>query len=274
MTSVAYDAGPQRPGWVNTGIALVLGWIAAAAAVLVLAIAGTLLGVVDPSVSVWRSGVLDMPFQHDGTWSVFADLSALALVLLVATVATAWIVRDRLGPLSERRLAAVLLLTGWMPLAAHPQLGGVLGFILAIWLVRRYVLGSDDRLHRRIVFLASVGFALIVASYGLLHPLSVTYAGEGERSVLLTLTNRGHSGVVVERLAPGPIGGRPTRGLSWEQRALPGTRLAGGDSTLVTIRFSKGSCVNALPDMRVGYRVFGHVLTAPARVKIPGVGCQ
>jgi hypothetical protein len=126
VTFIAYPAKPPLPGWIWTAGALLVGWIVAAAATLLLYMGTDGLGAIAHGYSYpgatpyWSSGVNqvslnDGPYPDSGLWTLFANVTVVALVLVLTTVATALWMRRSYEYFSEGRLALVLLMTGWLP---------------------------------------------------------------------------------------------------------------------------------------------------------------
>lgn len=182
VTSIAYPAKPPLPGWWWTARALVVGWIVAGAATLALYLAAAGLGAIahgyaypgatpgDWSVAVNRVSLNDWPYPDSGLWTLFANVAVVALVLVLTTVATAWWMRRSYEKFSEGRLALVLLLTGWLPIYSGGPVGGLLGFLVAVWVVRVWVTRDQDRLPTRTTIITVAVLAAVAAVYGLLHP--------------------------------------------------------------------------------------------------------
>jgi hypothetical protein len=130
----------------QTAWALLSGWIVAGLALWVLYFVGSIVGVIGRAYaypgarprgqSVFGArAVNDWPFPDSGLWTLLANVAVVALVLVLATVATAWSMRGACDHFSEGRLALVLLLTGWLPLYGGP-IGGLLESLVAVWVVR------------------------------------------------------------------------------------------------------------------------------------------
>jgi uncharacterized membrane protein len=181
VTAIAYAAKPPLPGWMQTAGALLVGWIFAGVATLALYVAAAGLGAIangyaypgatpnDWTYGVKRVSLSDWPYPDSGLWTLFANVAVVALVLLLTTVATALWLRRSYEHFSEGRLALVLLLTGWLPLAGGPA-GGLFGFLFAVLLVRAWVTRAQDRLPVRTTIITVAVLALVAATYGLLHP--------------------------------------------------------------------------------------------------------
>jgi len=180
VTSIAYPAKPPLPGWIRTAAALLVGWFIAGVGVLLLYLAADSVGAIGrsyayPNASPGGASFLgvrspsDWPFPDSGLWTVFANVAVIALVLVLATLVTAWWLRSTYDHFSEGRLALVLLLTGWLPLYAGP-VGGLFGFLFAVWLVRVWVTGAKDRLPAGPTIITVAVLAAVAGTYGLLHP--------------------------------------------------------------------------------------------------------
>jgi hypothetical protein len=182
VTSIAYPAKPPLPGWWWTARALLVGWIVAGAATAAFYLAAAGLGAIahgyaypgatpgDWSVGVNRVSLNDWPYPDSGLWTLFANVAVVGLVLVLTTVATAWWMRSSYEHFSEGRLALVLLLIGWLPIYTGGPVGGLLGFLVAVWLVRVWVTRDQDRLPTRIMIITVAVLAAVAAVYGLLHP--------------------------------------------------------------------------------------------------------
>jgi hypothetical protein len=167
MTSIAYPAKPPLPGVDADGGALLGGWIVAGAATLFLYLAADGLGAIahrnaypgaapnDRSFGVNRVSLNDWAYPASGPWTLFANVAVVALVLVLTTLATAWWMRRSYEHISEGRLGLVLLLTGWLPVYAGGPIGGLLGFLVAVWLVRVWVTRAQDRLPTRTTIIST-----------------------------------------------------------------------------------------------------------------------
>lgn len=264
MTSVAYPALPSRPGWVRTAWLLVVGWVAAAVVAGALYIAGVLAGVIGSNARFADRGVLnEWPYPDNGWWSFAANLAVVLLVLLIATITTAVILRRAFARFSEARLALVLLFTGWLPFVTARPVGGIFGLLLAVVLVRVWVGRTDDHLPGRAAFTCCAALAAVVVSYGLLHPLwtsdafaSATPSGS---KLKIVVHNGARVPVTVERLDGGPLFAPPT------SRRL--VRIAAGADGLFELNWAPRACANVLLNLRVRYRIFGITLSGPLRAR-------
>ena len=264
MTSVAYGASPPLPGWARTVWVLVTGWIAGAVVVGALYVAAVLAGAIGSNGSFAKPGVLNQwPYPDNGWWSLGANLSAILLVVLIATVATAWAMRGTFARFSETHLLLVLLFTGWLPFVAAGPPGGTFGFLLAVVLVRVWVARTDDHLPRRAALACSAVLVTVVASYGLLHPLWSTDAfasGTPSRSkLLIAVHNSARVPVTVERLDGGPL---------FVSAASPrGVRISAGADSLFALKWAPHACANVLTELRIRYRILGITFSEPLRAR-------
>jgi len=266
VTSVAYSGQTDPPGWIAATLALVMGWLSAALALLVLYVAASFVGAISQPYAWSRGAINEWSYAENGTWSILANTAVILIGLVLATVATSWWLRRAHAPVSDGRLATVLFFVGGIPLVtARPWLG-VFGFLVALVLVRGWV-GRDDRrlAPRRAAVLVAV-LAIVVASYGLLHPLwttgAVPAASVGRYcSILVNVHNAAHAGVTVDRIDATSITESPAR---------PGRlRLAPGANGKDVVRYLGGSGTGEF-DLHADYHVFGLALgeTLPFRVRL------
>jgi hypothetical protein len=275
VTSIAYRAEPPLPGWLATSAALVVGWILGGAATLALYLLARLSGAIGQPNHVDALALNEWPYSGNGTWSLMANLSVVLLVLLLTTIATAWWLRRSREQLSEGRLAAVLLLTGWLPLSGAGPAGGLGGFLIAVVLIRYWVARHQDHLPGREAVVFALLLAGVIASYGLLHPLwpsdggPIITATQSGRSAMVYVHNAARTGVTLDRWSlESFIGG--------SGRFRPPLHVAGGaDATLTrALPIPKGGCGTAVLGLHVRYRIFGITLdeTVPTRVSL-GQNC-
>lgn len=114
---------------------------------------------------------------------------------------------------SDGRLAAVLFFTGGIPLETAGPRGGLIGFLVALALVRHVVARREVRLPPVSAAALVAVLGAVVLSYGLLHPLWTTgvvptaSAGK-QRTVLVDFHSAARVGVTVDGIhAPLPFGG-------------------------------------------------------------------
>jgi hypothetical protein len=284
VTSVTYTAKPPVPGWIRTSAALLVGWIVGGLAILSLYLAAEAVGAIGrsyaypgaspdgPSFLGVRSPS-DWPFPDSGLWTVFANVAVIALVLVLATLATAWWLRSAYDHFSEGRLALVLLLTGWLPLYAGP-VGGLLGFLFTVWLVRVWVTGAKDRLPARPTIITVAVLAAVAGIYGLFHPFwTANVASFRPRTATIVIHNAAHVPVRVDgyTVTPIPSASRPAGGFTT-------TFLGGGRRTF---RFAPRSdrflnqplpqgCGTVRLSVHLRYHIFGVPMTetVPAFAKL------
>lgn len=263
MTSVAYSGQPQLPGWIDSTLALVVGWLASAAAILVLYVAATFVGAISQPYA-WHAGDLnEWPYPDNGLWSLLANVAVILIALVLTTVATSWWLRRKHTHVSDGRLALVLLFAGWIPLATAAPVGGLVGFLVALILVRRWVARHEGRLAPTSAAVLVAVLGTVVLSYGLLHPLwsagvfPYTSAGK-QRSVEIDVHSAARVGVTIDRIEA-PFGGsaRPAR-----------LHLAPGADGAIVLSVPRGVCGTAVFGIHARYHVFGLALgeTLPARV--------
>ena len=269
--SVAYPSQPQLPGWLDATLSLVVGWFVSALAIFLLYIAATLVGAISQPYGSHAGVVNEWPYADNGLWSLLANLAVISIALVLATVATSWWLRRKHARVSDGRLAVVLLFTGWIPLTAAGPAGGLVGFLVALVLVRHWVARHEDRLAPKYAAVLVAVLGTVVLSYGLLHPVwtmsvTPTLPGGKARSVVVGIHNAARVGVTIDRVeAPGlPYGGpRPAR-----------LHLApGGDGTMV-LSVSGHGCGTDHLGIRTHYHVFGLALseTVPALIRL-GPSC-
>jgi hypothetical protein len=253
-------------------VSLVVGWFLAAVALFVLDLAATLVGAIAHPYG-WQAGVVnEWPYPSNGDWSFLANVAVLGIALTLATVATSWWLRRKQSRVSDGRLAVVLLVAGWIPLATSRPTGGLAGFLIALVLVRYWVSRHEDRLApaKATALLAVLG--AVALSYGLLHPLwtasvfQPTARGK-QRTVQIFVHNASRAGVTVDRIhESAPFGGpvRPAR-----------LRLAPGADGAIVLSVPRGGCGTGLFDIHTHYHVFGLALsqTLPARITLGRPSC-
>jgi len=212
----------------------------------------------------------DWPFPDSGLWTLVANIAVVALVLVLATLATAWSMRGAYDHFSEGRLALVLLLSGWLPLYAGGPVGGFLGFAVAVAVVRFWVTGAEDRLPARTAIVSVAVLATVAGSYGLLHPFWTmdVSVGRPHRAMIL-IHNAAHVPVRVDGATVTPI---PSRQAHFATSPFGGQR---------TFRFPPRSerfllqqlpqgCGTVRLSIHVRYHIFGLPLTqtVPAFAKL------
>jgi len=283
VTSIAYPAKPPLPGWIQTAGALLVGWIVAGLALTVLYLVASELGAIGNAYaypgarhegqSVFGARSLsDWPFPDSGLWTLVANVAVVALVLVLATLATSWWLRNASDHFSEGRLALVLLVTGWLPLYAGP-IGGFFGFLVTICLVRLWVTRAKDRLPARTAVLTAAVLALVAGSYGLLHPFwTMEVSGYPAQPAWISIYNAAHTPVNVDSYAVSPL---PSSG---HARGFSSDPFGDGKSTF---RFAPRStrflvqplsqgCGTVRLNIHVRYHMFGLPLsqTVPAFTKL------
>lgn len=275
MGSVAYPSQPQLPGWIHATLSLVVGWLVSGVALFLLFIAALLVGAISRPYSS-HAGVLnewphagvvnEWPYFDNGLWGLLANLAVILLALVLATTATSWWLRRKHTQVSDGRLAVVLLFTGWIPLTTAGPAGGIVGFLVALVLVRHWVARHEDRLAPKVAAVLVAVLGTVVLSYGLLHPLwttSVTMiSADKQRSAGIQIHNAARVGVTVDRIeAAGlPYGGpRPAR-----------LYLAPGADRTIVLTVAGTGCGTDVLGIHTHYHVFGLALseTVPAAVRI------
>ena len=277
VTSIAYPAKPPLPGWWWTARALLVGWIVAGAATGVLYLVADGLGAIahgyaypGATPSSWSLGgnrvsLNDWPYPDSGLWTLFANVAIVALVLVLTTVATAWWMRRSYDHFSEGRLALVLLLTGWLPIYAGGPVGGLLGFLLAVWVVRAWVTRAQDRLPIRTAIITVAVLAVVATVYGLLHPFWTTDVEPYRaNTAMVVINNAAQLPVRVDGLTVSPA--------ARSFRETGGFRLSPLGAAQRTFRFAPRSerfLIQALPkgcgtvrlSIHVRYHIFGLPMT-------------
>jgi hypothetical protein len=139
--------------------------------------------------------LLQWPFAFDGVWSVFTDVTLLALLAAAGAPVIARVV----GAVAQRRVsvrrtAFILLVTGGVPLAwSHGVVPGpLLSYLAAAAAIRGWAIDREERpLRRRTwIVIAAVAVALVASAcaYAALHPLRISGAG-GPGPVLVVANN-------------------------------------------------------------------------------------
>jgi hypothetical protein len=158
--------------------------------------------------------LLEWPFPFDGVWSVFADVTLLALLTAVGAPVIAYVVGAiAQRPVSVRRTALILLVTGGAPLAwSHGIVPGpLLSYVAAAAGIRGWAIDREDRPLRRgsWIVLGVVTLALITSAgaYAALHPLRIT--GAGGPGPVLVVGNNSPFRVRLDSVRPFFPGGGP-----------------------------------------------------------------
>lgn len=265
MGSVAYPSQPQLPGWIDTTFSLVAGWFVSAVAILGLYIAANLVGAISQPYGSHAGVVNEWPYADNGLWSLLANVAVILIALVLATVATSWRLRRKHTPVSDGRLAVVLFFAGWIPLRSAGPAGGLVGFLIALVLVRHWVARHEDRVAPKYAAALVAVLGTVVMSYGLLHPvwtMSVdpTLPGGKARSVVVGIHNAARVGVTIDRIdAPLPFGpARPAR-----------LHLSPGGTKDIMLSVPHG-CGTPVVSIRAHYQIFGLALseTVPAQVPL------
>ena len=200
----ALPAPPERPGWWPVVVGLFLGYVCAAFALFGVALVAVLLGLVpwnEPRVS---DAVLSGPYAVDGAWSLAANAAVAFTVVAVASWVVANVLERRLDEFVSLPLVfAALLVSGYVPFLALEgrfRLSGLLGLVVAAWLIRWLAVGDaraalaverararliERGMWRRLLVAGAVAWAAalsVAAAYGLMHPLTGGYAVDYEPS--------------------------------------------------------------------------------------------
>ena len=257
MSVVAYHGSAPRPGLVRTAWLVASAWAVAAVALFSMYAVALAAGVFAPGAGATRGSLNEWPFPADGWWALATDASAVLLALLVVTAAVAWRLRTSFEAVSEPRLALVLLFTGGLPLVA-PLRWAAFGFVVVVLLGRTWISRQDERVPPRSAAIVASGLALVIVSYGLLHPVWIASARTVERqtngrSVELVLQNASRLPITIETVDPGPIGGRV---IGREVRVAPGA------AATFFVEPPPGGCATVLPATRVHYRLAGLTLSS------------
>jgi hypothetical protein len=280
MSSVAYPARRPVPGWWQTAWDLVSGWLLAAACLVGLYGAGWLFGLMGANSSGHppRGALNEWPFPDNGWWSLAANAATILLALVLVTVTTAWRLRGSFDAVAEDRLAVLLLFTGGVPLVVPWRPGLLAGFMVAVWLVRRWVVRASFRASRRVLLGASVFLMLTVASYGLLHPVWVesavvmpSPASTNGRVLVVSLHNVSRLPLTIERVSGGALFSGAVAGWPWQSRPVEGLRVGPGATQTFTLKMASGGCATVVPDAAIHYRVFGFTLAAPLWIALSGL---
>ena len=269
MTSVAYSEQPPLPGALTTTLALVMGWISAAAALGLLYISAWAVGAISQPSATEAGVINEWPYYGGGAWSLFANIAVLFIGLVLATVATSWWLRRTHEHVSDGRLAILLLLTGGIPLVIshHDHHGfGLLGFILAVVFVRRWVVRREGRWALVPTLALLTVLCAVVLSYGLLHPLWTTTdafrtgADPRQCAVGMNIHNAALVGVTLDQVEPPP-------GFTIE--SVPDDFAARSDAAVSLLPLGGGSGTGVF-DVTVRYSVFGFALTErlPLRIQL------
>jgi hypothetical protein len=277
MSSVAYSAQPNEPGWWRTAWLVFLGWLTAALVLSGLYLAGSLVGAIGRNTYAADGpsthAVNDWPFAENGTWSLAADLAVFLLALGITTVAVAWQLRELYATVAEDRLFVVLLFTGGAPFVVSEK-SAPLFFVVAVWAVRAWVVRDQLRLSRRLLAITGVALLLTVGSYGLFHPVwvqSVSAVSEMPKAkrptVLLMLHNASRGSLLIERLS---AGGFTDAGAGWpsEPSRPPPLRVGAGRTEPFILKARLGTCGTGFM-ATVRYRVLGVTLHEPVRLAAP-----
>jgi hypothetical protein len=277
VTSIAYPAKPPLPGWFWTAGALLVGWIVAGAATALLYLAADGLGAIshgyaypgatpnDWSVGFNRVSLSDWPYPDSGLWTLVANVAVVALELVLTTVATAWWMRRSFEHFSEGRLALVLLFTGWLPVHAGGPVGGFLGFVIAVWLVRAWVTRAEGRLPARTTIITVAVLALVAAVYGVLHPFwTVDVEPYRSHQALIVVNNAAQVAATVDGFTVSPAAPSLRRADGFTLTPL-GTahrtfRFAPRSERLLIQRLPQG-CGTLRLSIHMRYHIFGLPMT-------------
>jgi hypothetical protein len=226
---------------------------------------------------------LGWPFERAGAWSLAANVAATAAVVtLVAGCITGSVARRVERPVSLRRVAVIVLVTGYVPLVAFPGLLGLpwLGGLLATGaLVRWLALVASPPLGRVVALLLALGL-LVTISYGVFHPLwFVTRIvwDPDEGVYAFSVRNDGFAPVTMLGVDRGPVVAGAREGVLTPApfdttRPLREVRLGWGRSADVTLLLRCPPGVDGVPGVtraRLRYRVLGLGFTAPVRLDPP-----
>jgi hypothetical protein len=283
VTTIAYPAKPPLPGWLRTAGALLVGWVVAGIWMLVLYLVADAVGAIGnthayphahpsgDSVFGARS-LTDWPFPDSGLWTLLANVSVVALVLVLTTLATAWSMRSAYDHFSEGRLALVLLLTGWLPLYAGP-VGGFFGFLVAVCAVRFWVTRAKDRLPARNTIVTLAVLAVIAGSYGVLHPFWTMDVTTDRHATTVLVHNAAHVPVTVDGVTVSPTPSPLMRADAFTTSPF-GTgertaRIPPRSERFLVLPVPQG-CGTARVSVHLSYHIFGLPLTqtVPAFAKL------
>lgn len=265
MGSVAYPSQPQSPRWVDATFSLLVGWFVSAVTIFALYIAANLAGAISQPYGSHAGVVNEWPYADNGLWSLLANIAVILIALVLTTVATSWRLREKHPRVSDGRLAVVLFFAGWIPLTTAGPAGGLVGFLIALILVRHWVARHEDRLAPKHAAALVAVLGIVVLSYGLLHPVwtmsvDTTLPGGKARSVVVGIHNAALVGVTIDRIeAPRPFG--PAH--------PPRLHLAAGGTRDVMLSIPHG-CGTPVVDIHTRYHIFGLTLseTVPALVPL------
>jgi hypothetical protein len=278
VSSVAYPAQHRAPSAWRTAWDLLVGWILGAACLAVIYVAGWFLGVIGLNTASEGGVINQWPFPDNGWWSLAANFSVLVLALLVATLTTAWKLRESFQMLSEARLAIVLLFTGGVPLVTPTGHGSAFAFLflVAVWLVRKWVVRAGHRFSRRGLGISALGLMLTIVAYGAVHPVWVESAmvapslrgTKSQRTLTLTLRNASWAPVTVEQLSGGFLFPRVERASGTPQSRFPSRT----SKTFALLGRASG-CATLITDARIRYRLLGLSFSSPLQIEPSGFEC-
>jgi hypothetical protein len=187
--------GTPQVRWRHVFVGLAAGEVVAAFLLLVPVLGLTALRVAPVGAPPKPGLLLEWPFRFDGVWSVFTDVTLLALLTAVGAPVIAYVVGAiAQRPVSVRRTALILLITGGVPIAwSHGIVPGpLLSYVAAAVGIRGWAIDCEDQPLRRKswVGLGVVTLALVTSAgaYAALHPLRITGAG-GPGPVLVVRNN-------------------------------------------------------------------------------------
>jgi len=240
----------------HTTVSLLVGWVAGAAASLVLYAIAIEIGAIGTPYGTHPGVLNEWPFRHGGLWGLSANIAVIAIALLLTTVATSRWLRRKHSVVSDGRLAVVLFFTGWIPLVTTGPVGGLFGFLVAVVLVRHWVARREDCIPLADVGVLVAALSLLVLSFGLLHPLWTSdvfrLAPTGKsRAVQVVIHNAGLARVTIDRLEVQP---------ALRLKPQPSTlHLGSRADRLFTLSLpdARGSCGTLVVAMHARYHVFG-----------------
>lgn len=267
VTTVAYPARPQLPGWIHTTVSLLVGWVLGAAASGALYGIASLIGAIGTPYGTHPGVINEWPFHHGGLWGLSANIGVIAIALLLTSVSTSRWLRRKHAVVSDGRLAVVLLFTGWIPLVTAGPVGGLVGFLVAVVLVRHWVARREDLLPLPDAAILVGVLSVLVLSYGLLHPLwtadvfSSAPVGKSQ-AVQVVIRNAGLTGVTIDRLEV-----QPALRLSPQPSAL---QLGSRADRLLTLSLpdARGSCGTLVAAIHAHYHVVGIPFTEDLPVRL------
>jgi hypothetical protein len=259
-------------------------------------------------------GPLDLPFRHDGLWSVAANL----VVGIGATCFFAACIWDRVEratkrPVSLRLTVLIVLLAGYIPYLLDVRDGFlVVALFVVAFLVRRFAMGAQPTPWpsgaRRTVLIVAAAALVVPASYGATHPLwygthlfagaapqgvdwsahRVVYSPSRNEMVRVVITIENHARYSVRLLeisggtdgirVVGADGGSLPPGSG--NRVLPGTVVHPGNEQTVTLLLALRACgreggLHTLDRVTARYRLFGATLSQPIALAIrPTISCR